>query len=286
LGGLFLVLTAAIGDAAPVLGPIRVVLGIAYVLYVPGFCMVAAVFPDTGDLDPFEKLGLRIGLSVAIVPLLALLLSQLPWGIQPWPIVVSELGFTLLLIGISLWRRSLTSKELRHARTNKTQRFRPWWNELQPDERRHLIAIVGVLVVALAAVGWVLLIPSPDSFTTEFYVLGPNGLAEGYPRVAAPNADLTATLGIANLEHDEHTYQVETWVTDSRNASRRILVARSATLTLPPGLTKQWSTAWRMPWAGDDQVIDFLLFVDGKAQAYRELSLRVDVTPPTPVTLR
>ena len=52
---------------------VRLALGLAYVLYVPGYCLTAALFPRTEDLDGIERniRGKRIRNMVAARPVVA-----------------------------------------------------------------------------------------------------------------------------------------------------------------------------------------------------------------------
>lgn len=52
--------------------PIRMILGLIMVLFLPGSALVAALFPAKDDLDGIERLALGLGLSFAIVPLIGL----------------------------------------------------------------------------------------------------------------------------------------------------------------------------------------------------------------------
>ena len=50
--------------------PIRIILGLLLVLFLPGYSLIAALFPRRGDLDGIERIALSFGLSIAIVPLI------------------------------------------------------------------------------------------------------------------------------------------------------------------------------------------------------------------------
>jgi hypothetical protein len=78
---------------------VRYVFGAIAVLYFPGFTLIEALYPKKEDLDSLERLALSIGLSLALVPLVGLLLNYTPWGIRLDPIVVS---LSLLGVGLAL----------------------------------------------------------------------------------------------------------------------------------------------------------------------------------------
>jgi hypothetical protein len=78
---------------------IRWVLGSIFVLFIPGYVTVEALFPKGRELDTIERFALSVGLSLALVPLVGLLLNYTPWGIRLDPIVVS---LTILTVGLAM----------------------------------------------------------------------------------------------------------------------------------------------------------------------------------------
>src|SRR5436190_1251561 len=95
-GAAVLLALVILGDTVWFLQPLRVILGLIYVLYVPGYCLTVMIFSKTDDFTAIERLGLSVGLSVATVPLLAPLLDKLPWGMRLWPILIGELALSTL----------------------------------------------------------------------------------------------------------------------------------------------------------------------------------------------
>lgn len=86
--------------------PIRAVLGFPLVLFVPGYVLISALFPEKGELDAIERLALSIGLSICVVVFIGLGLNYTPWGIRLKPILFSIATFTLVFTAISAYRRS------------------------------------------------------------------------------------------------------------------------------------------------------------------------------------
>ena len=76
---------------------VRYVFGATAILYFPGYNLIEALYPKKEDLDSLERLALSIGLSLALVPLVGLLLNYTPWGIRLDPIIIS-----LVLLGVGL----------------------------------------------------------------------------------------------------------------------------------------------------------------------------------------
>lgn len=83
----------------------RWVVGSIFVLFLPGFATIQALFPTGKELDDIECFVLSIGLSIAITPLIGLLLNYTPWGIRLDPIMTSLSLFTLSIAAAATYRR-------------------------------------------------------------------------------------------------------------------------------------------------------------------------------------
>ncbi len=84
---------------------VRYVLGGVFVLFLPGYMLITVLYPRSGDLDGLERAALSIGLSLAIVPLIGLVLNYTPWGIKLEPIMVSLASFTEIIAVACVIRR-------------------------------------------------------------------------------------------------------------------------------------------------------------------------------------
>jgi len=84
---------------------LRYILGSLFVLYIPGATLIEALYPRGEDLEPLERLALSIGLSLALVPLVGLVLNYTPWGIRLTPIAISLTLLSLILSLIALYRK-------------------------------------------------------------------------------------------------------------------------------------------------------------------------------------
>ncbi|MEM0075606.1 MAG: DUF1616 domain-containing protein [Conexivisphaerales archaeon] len=84
---------------------IRYIAGALFVLYLPGYVLLEALYPKADELDRLERLALSIGLSLALVPLVGLVLNYTPWGIRLEPILVSLIILTLALAVLAAYRK-------------------------------------------------------------------------------------------------------------------------------------------------------------------------------------
>jgi len=81
----------------------RYLLGTIFVIWLPGYAFIKALFPtrlpiktSQKSLDTIELIALSIGMSLALVPTVGLLLNYTPWGIRLTPIVLSLLIITVV----------------------------------------------------------------------------------------------------------------------------------------------------------------------------------------------
>jgi hypothetical protein len=94
----------------PDLFPVNVmrwVLGSIFVLYLPGFSLLQLLFPKGKEIDSLERFALSIGVSLAVVPLIGLVLNFTPWGIRFEPITASLSAFTTVALIAAAMRKYL-----------------------------------------------------------------------------------------------------------------------------------------------------------------------------------
>jgi hypothetical protein len=85
---------------------LRYVFGSLMVLFIPGYTLIETLYPNKKDLDGLERLALSIGLSLALVPLVGLVLNYTPWGIRLDPIVFSLVALSLVLAISAAFRKA------------------------------------------------------------------------------------------------------------------------------------------------------------------------------------
>ena len=248
----------------------RIVVGLATTLFVPGYALAAAVLPQESDLDGAERLAASFGLSWAVIPPIALLLNQFPGGLRSWPMVVALAGFSVCCVAVAAFRRQAIDGEPRPASVFGHD-FRNWWSGQGRRERLGIgvVAIFGV--VLFAATIATVAAPASARATTEFYLLGPDGLAEGYPRQTAVGEPIVVTVGIADHEASPATFRVE-----ATEGGRPIGETRSA--PVEPGASCELPLTIRPAISSEDEVVTITLYRDGESSAYRTLRLWLNVT--------
>ena len=99
---------------------IRYALGTIFVLWLPGYAFMRALFPkhpaaktDEKDMDTIERTALSIGISLALVPMVGLLLNYTPWGLSMTPIVLSLVALTVAFAVAAILREHNANTMLR-----------------------------------------------------------------------------------------------------------------------------------------------------------------------------
>jgi hypothetical protein len=94
---------------------VRNVLGVIFVLFLPGYAFIKALFPaklpiktSSENLDTIERVALSIGMSIALTPIVGLILYYTPLGIGLTPITLSLLALTAALATAAVAREYQT----------------------------------------------------------------------------------------------------------------------------------------------------------------------------------
>ena len=262
------------------------VLAILLVLFVPGYVLVAALFPKNLEIDWIERLGISFGLSIAVVPLLGLLLNFTPFGIEFVPIIAAITLFTIGVGFAAYWRRMHLPAEQRLSLT--VDLGLPEWDKYSALDKGLTLALTASIAVAGGSFAYLVLTPHPREAFTEFYLLGPGGNASGYPTKLNVSQPGSVILGIANHEAASLSYTVRidlvgvgivfnatSGSNETVEVNRTTWSAFNVTLTNGQNWTLHFS--FTINYIGLWKV-QFLLFRDGDlSSAYRVLHLYIRV---------
>jgi len=193
---------------------VRIVLGLPFLLFFPGYALMAALFPRRTGMDTVERIVLSFGISIVVVPLIGFVLNYTPWGIRLEPVLYS-VGSFILIVSITAW--------LRRRRLPEQERFSiqlqlkaPSWGRHTPDRVLSVILIV-VILGALGTLGYVIAKPKEAERFTEFYILGLEGRAVEYPREVKVGEDTKIIVVITNHEREVVSYRVEVKIAGIKN---------------------------------------------------------------------
>ncbi|MCL0058165.1 DUF1616 domain-containing protein [Dehalococcoidia bacterium] len=89
--------------------PARILLGLPFILFFPGYVLISALFPHKEGLGITERLALSFGLSIAVTSLIGLALNYTAFGIRLYPFIFSLFSFILLISMVGVYRRRQVS---------------------------------------------------------------------------------------------------------------------------------------------------------------------------------
>lgn len=165
--------------------PLRIVFALPLLLFVPGYVLIAAMFPRKSELSLIERFTLSIGMSIAIFVFDGFAISVTSWRFRPGPIVYSLSLITLLLTLITLAVRTRIPVQDRFYIDPSL--FSAFLAVMRSDEkpseieRALIIALVGSIIIASGMLIYAKLTFEEERFTA-FYILGEGGKAENYPK--------------------------------------------------------------------------------------------------------
>jgi len=256
-------------------GPVRIILGLFFVLFFPGYTLVAALFTRKTDLDSLTRLTLSLGISLALVVIILLILNFTPWGIRLHTILISLLLFTISMVIIAWLRRRRFYLEERYApliKINLSKWSRNWAHQSIKDKILNSLLVMAVIGV-ISTVGLVVAQPTMSEKFTEFYILGLLGKAEHYPHELAMGEEGRVIVVIVNQEQEVMAYSLAITI-DS------VIVNKITDIRLDQGGKWEQQVTFLPTKAGADQKVEFLLHKQN-SETYQTLHLWVDVIGKT-----
>jgi uncharacterized membrane protein len=254
----------------------RQILSIIIVIFNPGYALTAAFFPRKHDVSNIERVTLAFGLSIATVPLLALILAY--FGPIALGSIVSLLTLVIIpcsIIGL-LRRRNLATED----------RFTVEWSgfrhvtQLFPQEQSRRDRILSTLLVvslllSVSVVVYAVITPAQSDTYTELYILNSNGRAGDYPTQFSLTNETPIVVGVVNHEGRAVTYDLVI----TQNESSQLKPLHSERFTVNDNGQWEKTILLRPDAAGNNMEFKFLLYEQGNnTTPYREAHLFANVT--------
>lgn len=240
-------------------GPLRIGLGLLFVIFVPGYTLLSAVFPKRDDLSGIERLALSFGLSISAVPLIGLILNYTPWGIKLYPTLISITLFIMVTSAISWYRqRKLPEANRLHFAFGI---HLPDWAALPKLDKALSISLIIAILAVIGCLGYIIATPKQGEKFTEFYILGLDGKAEHYPRDAFTGQPIYLIVGIVNHENQPTSYRVETKIGDD-------IINQLTTSILDHGQKWEKTINFTVQISGAKQKVEFYLYKNNEVEPY------------------
>ncbi len=249
---------------------LRIPFGIFYLVFVPGYAIQAAFFPSRSHLVGLDRLAVSVGLSVAIMPILGLVLDGPLGGIFLWQSII----FLSLVTGVfsfaAVYRRSRLKEDLVNTPEDAIN-LNSWWHTTGNVNRLMFVMFIVVIFIAVVISVVSFSTPKPDQLFTELYIVGPDDIAVNYPRDVVANQPFTIKVGVGNYEKENFVYSLQAQL------NGRTLAA-TAPFTLTDGQSISLDMSLTASDPGDQQLMEILLLHDN--QVYRRLYLWMNVKSP------
>lgn len=199
--------------------PLRAVVGFGFVLLVPGYALVAALFPGSAAAGRDAPGGTaRVALGVLSSVVLAAAVGgalSVTVGLGATSAVVTLAAVSLALVGVAARRRRALTPGERFAvpfgswtSTARTALVDP---ETRGDAALNAILVV-VLVVSVGGVAYATAVPGNQERFTEFELLAEDAdgdlVAAGYPTQFTAGEPRSQYVGLTNREGETVSYTV------------------------------------------------------------------------------
>jgi uncharacterized membrane protein len=200
----------------------RVVIALGFVLFMPGYALIAVLFPEQSTseesqradsgIDYLERVVLSFGASIGVVALVGFALNFTPWGIAFVPAIVSLSGITFGLIALAAVRRRRVAPSTRFTFSLPT--LNSIRNELlDPADRidtvLNVVLVISLLVVA-SSVTFAVVGPMQGETFTELSVLTETDsgtlTADNYPTNMTRGDSQSFVVMVTNQEAEQISY--------------------------------------------------------------------------------
>jgi uncharacterized membrane protein len=266
---------------------LRFGMAIVLFMFLPGYALVAALYPRRNGPGGIERMALSAGMSLVISPLIGFALNFTTFGVRALPMALSIAFFTFLFIAVALLRRSLVPKAERFCLDLATP-VSSLWNALSVRnkagaDRTATIVLLTSIALVIITIGFLVAAPIKHEQYTEFYLYGKNSTLAEYPVKCRLGDTRPVIVGIANHEGSVMTYNLAVTIDGIGSQRKQIYSDR---FVLADNETLEKTIDLTLDMAGDHLNMQFLLYLDGVQDApYRACNLWVDVKAPPNATL-
>ena len=251
---------------------LRIILGLPFVLFFPGYTLIATLFPRRDALDSVERVAWSFGLSIAVVILIGLMLNYTPWGIKLYPILISVTIF-ILATSVIAWYQRRRLGEVERFSVSLNLSLASWRGQSFIDKTLSVILIVAILG-ATGTLGYVIAKPKAGERFTNFYVLGLEGELENYPKEVVVGEETKVIVRIVNHEYETVSYRLEVRIDEVRSNEVGPLVL---------GHDEAWedTVSFTLYTVGNNQKVEFVLYRSEQREPYlKPVHLWINVKEP------
>lgn len=108
---------------------LRIPIALSLFFFVPGYAFISALFPGNKEISGIERFTLSVGFSLILTVFDGFIISLLPWGYRPKPIIISILGITTFFSILAIFTRKLRDESEQFSFS-----FKDFINSIRSDD--------------------------------------------------------------------------------------------------------------------------------------------------------
>jgi len=288
---------------------VRPIFAVVFVLFVPGWTLMAALFPETRAEsvdDPndstrsttgIERIVYSLILSFVVSGLVGITLNFTEYGVRRLPVLTGIVGITLLLVGIAVLRRLNVPMERRFAPSLTAA-----WSRVGTSDRSAesgvsfapTLAVAFAVLVVASSITFAVTVRDDGEQFTELYVLSENDqgelIAAGQEMSFTEGETRTLTVGIENREDELVDYTLITEVQQISSSNGSVMQTRQvgrSTYSVGEGEAVRFRSQVPLNVTGERVRLVYFLYAGDPpsdptvVNAYREVHLWMDVESDT-----
>ena len=249
---------------------ILIIIEYLFMLFLPGYSIMAILFPRKNDLKAIKRLELSFIWSITIVLLSGIIFKYITSGGILTSTILYISIFTLFIQPISYLVRKDISESFSIGLTELFKSYKSSFNDKSQIDKIISIVLVIFIIFAISTTAYVIASPKDAEKYTEFYILGSNGMASNYPTNLTVGQTGNVTVGIVNHEHSTVNYEMIIKLNNYTINDTNITLSTNQTYSTPFTFTPYIS--------GQNQNIEFLLYkLPDNKTVYRYLFLQIKV---------
>jgi uncharacterized membrane protein len=245
----------------------RIILGLPFALFFPGYAMVAAVFPGHADAGDIMRFTLGVAASFALTAIVGIVLNYTPLGIDLYPMLYTLTALTLAASLVAWYRWLRLPPDARYV--IPFDLYKDFFKGGKLDRMLSLLVAMA-FVIALVVLIYSVWLPKTGERFTEIYVLGEQGQASDYVLDLEEGGTGSVTLGIINQEGRETDYTV---VIKMPGETEREI----ARVVLQDEETWEQNVEFSIGTSSEYNRIEFLVFRGDEAEPYRSVHVRTTI---------
>ena len=201
-------------------GILRIVLGLPFILFIPGYLLIFVLFParktDEG-ITVIERIALSFGISMAVVALIRSAIIYTSWKSFPAstaPIFIFIFVVSTGVISLYRWFKSAPDERFTVSIDLSLLKSIGMLKSKSKLDKTLIVILIASIIITAALFIYVVATPRTGEKFSAIYLLGPDGTITNYPMTLSVGENATIVIGVTNHEYRTIDYTIEIWLID------------------------------------------------------------------------